>query len=271
MNVASIDLNNNQFRIISDVVYRLSGIDLKEGKQSLVRARLMKRLRALRMDCVDSYVNYIKSNEGADELLYLIDEMTTNKTGFFREIEHFNFLRDHILPKINGPRMRFWSAACSSGEEPYSLAITLRESISDIDLKDCLILATDISRRMLEQVRRAVYNERAISDLPKALVRTYFNKTSNGAGVSYRVKDAARRLVRPVWLNLMGPWPMKGPFDVILCRNVMIYFDRPTQQTLIDRFWKLLRNGGYLMVGHSEGLASLSHKFHYVRAATYRK
>ncbi len=271
MTLASTEFTDKHFNKVSKFVYRFSGISLKEGKEALVRARLMKRVRALRMNSIDAYMRYIESDEGVGELTSMIDAMTTNKTGFFREVEHFNYLREKILPDIKDSRMRFWSAACSSGEEPFSLAITLRESIIDIDTRDCLILATDISRRMLEKARKAVYSQEAIRDLPAPLNRKYFNRITNGATPAFQIKDHIQGLVRLAWLNLMDPWPMKGPFNVIFCRNVMIYFDRPTQQTLITRFWNLLEPGGYLFVGHSEGLSGVSHKFNYVQPATYRK
>ena len=223
------------------------------------------------MDSIDAYLNYIESDTGARELGSMIDVMTTNKTGFFREAEHFRFLSTKILPEIRGPRLRFWSAACSSGEEPYSLAITLRESLPDDDLRDCLILATDISVGMLEKADRAMYRHEAVRDLSEAIVNKYFNKINNGTSQIFQLDRSTRAMVRLARLNLIESWPMNGPFDVILCRNVMIYFDRSIQQQLINRFWDLLSPGGYLFVGHSEGLSALSHKFCYIRPATYRK
>ena len=167
--------------------------------------------------------------------------------------------------------MRFWSAACSSGEEPFSLAITLRENIAHIDSKDCLILATDISHSMLEKAAKAIYSQTSVRDLQAAVVRKYFNKLDNGSNPTFQVKDNVRRLVRLAWLNLMDPWPMKGPFNVVFCRNTMIYFDRAAQEKLIQRFWDILKPGGYLLVGHSEDLLGMSHKFTFVQPATYRK
>ena len=271
MTLPTVELNDKQFKKVSELVSRLSGINLKEGKEALVRARLMKRVRALKIKDMDAYLRYIESDEGTRELGDMIDVMTTNKTGFFREAEHFNFLREKILPEIKGSKMRFWSAACSSGEEPFSLAITLRENISDIDSKDCLILATDISSRMLEKAGKAVYCQASVRDLQATVIRKYFNRLDNGPSPSFQVKDHVKGLVRLAWLNLMDPWPMTGPFNVIFCRNTMIYFDRSTQQKLIKRFWDLLKPGGYLFIGHSEGLLGISHKFTYVQPATYRK
>ena len=137
MSITSAELSDKQFKKVSRLVYQICGIDLKEGKQALVQTRLMKRVRALKMKSIDAYLKYIESDAGIREMSFMIDVMTTNKTGFFREAEHFRFLRSKILPEIQGPRLRFWSAACSSGEEPYSLAITLRENLPAVDLRDC--------------------------------------------------------------------------------------------------------------------------------------
>jgi chemotaxis protein methyltransferase CheR len=271
MTVTPFELSARQFKRVKQMVSRFSGINLKEGKEALVQARLIKRARALQMVSLSAYLRYIESNEGVRELGDMIDAMTTNKTGFFREAEHFNFMREKILSEIKDPKMRFWSAACSSGEEPFSLAITLRESISDIDSKDCLILATDISSTMLEKALKAVYHQASVRDLPATVVRKYFDKVANDPNAAFQVKDHVRDLVRLAWLNLIDPWPMQGPFNVIFCRNTMIYFDRSTQQKLISRFWDLLTPGGYLFVGHSEGLLGLAHKFTYVQPAIYQK
>jgi chemotaxis protein methyltransferase CheR len=274
MNLAkamSAELTEKQFKKISGIVYDLCGIHLKEGKEALVRARLMKRLRALGMENFNTYIHFIESDAGSRELEMMVDVMTTNKTSFFREPAHFDYLRDHVLPLVRRRRMRFWTAACSSGEEPYSLAIFIREAVADIDLKDVKILATDISTRMLEKARRATYPKEALQEIPGHLLQKYFVKTPHTAPPMYRVKETVQNMVRLARLNLIDKWPMKGPFDVIFCRNVMIYFDRPTQQRLINRFWNYLEPGGYLFVGHSEGLSAISHKFQYVRPAVYKK
>ncbi len=271
MSLITVELRKEQFRKISNIVHQACGIHLKEGKEALVRGRLMKRLRAVGIRSIDAYLNYIASDNGAQELGLMIDVMTTNKTGFFREVGHFDFLGEKILPELKRDRLRFWSAACSSGEEPFSLAITLKENIPDIDSWDCLILATDISSRMLAKARQAVYGLESVRNLPQPMVHKYFIKKYNGSNRIFKVKDNVRNMVRLAWLNLICPWPMQGPFNVIMCRNVMIYFDKLTQQKLIQRFWNLLAPGGYLLVGHSEGLSAISHQFRYIRPATYKK
>jgi chemotaxis protein methyltransferase CheR len=271
MNLRAVQLKEEHFKKISEIVYQSSGINLKKGKEALVRARLAKRLRVHSIMDVQEYLDYIESAEGSHERSLFIDAMTTNKTSFFREAEHFNCLRDQVLPELKSSKLRFWSAACSSGEEPYTIAIWLREHLSDIDTRDALILGTDISRRMLEKARLAVYSAETLQSLPSPQFNKYFTKLNGQYAGSYRVVEGVRKMVRLAWLNLLDAWPMKGPFNVIFCRNVMIYFDRPTQQQLINRFYDLLEPGGYLLVGHSEGLSSINHKFRYMRPATYRK
>ena len=267
----SVQLSDKHFQKISQIVYQSCGINLKPGKEALVRSRLMKRLRAQRINSVPDYLDYIQSEKGSHELALFIDVMTTNKTSFFREAEHFNYLRDNVLPELKGHRLRFWSAACSSGEEPYTLAIWLREHMPDIDRRDALILATDISKRMLEKAQQAVYPSNILNSLPSPKFKKYFTKLNGQQSGHCRITNEVRKLVRLAWLNLLESWPMKGPFNVIFCRNVMIYFDRPTQQKLINRFWDLLEPGGFLFVGHSEGLSAINHKFRYMRPATYQK
>ena len=267
----SAGLREDQFKRISQLIYDLCGINLKDGKEALVRVRLMKRIRALRMESIGEYLSFIERKDGRQELGLMVDVMTTNKTSFFREPEHFNYLAESVLPDLKRRVLRFWSAACSSGEEPYSLAIVLRETMPDIDAKDVRILATDISTTMLERARRAVYGEETIRNLPERLFRKYLVKIPEERPPAYRVIDKVRAMVSLAWLNLIDSWPMKGRFNVIFCRNVMIYFDRVTQQRLIERFWNIIEDGGYLFVGHSEGLSAISHKFRYVRPAVYRK
>ena len=271
MSLLSAELDGEQFRTISRFVHDVCGIYLKPGKEALVRSRLMKRLRVLGMQSFAQYMQFLESEKGAAELSDMIDVLTTNKTSFFREMAHFDFLRTTLLPQLKKKRLRFWTAASSSGQEPYSLAIVLREFFPDIETRDVRILATDISTRMLEKLHRGVYAAEDLQDLAPALLNKHFHRVSPGSPAEFQIKDATRALVFPARLNLIDPWPMKGPFEVIFCRNVMIYFDKPTQQRLIGRFWNLLAPGGYLFVGHAEGLSSISHRFKYVQPAVYLK
>ncbi len=271
MSLITAELNHQQFDAISRLIYSKCGISLKKGKEALVRARLMKRLRALKLKTIDDYMRFLDSDQGDGEIGTLIDVMTTNKTSFFRESAHFDFLVETVIPDIRSRHMRLWSAACSSGEEPYTLAMVLRETISQIDRADVLILATDISNEMLAIARRGVYPQERTADIPRALLQKYFGRETRGGQSTYQVANDLKKMVRFGALNLMHPWPMKGPFNAIFCRNVMIYFDRPTQQTLVNRFWDLLAPGGYLFVGHSEGLSGIKHRFQYTQPAVYKK
>lgn len=266
-------LTPDQFDTIRKLIHRITGIAIAPGKESMVQGRLLKRIRELGLSGFDAYLEYVEHDRTGHELSAMVDALTTNKTSFFREPQHFDFLRESVFPELEarGGPIRFWSAGCSSGQEPYTLAMVAREALPTCDILDVKILATDISVRMLRVAREALYRESALDDVPHSYRTRYFRRESRGDEVMYRVADEVRRMVRLARLNLLDPWPMKGPFDVILCRNVMIYFDRFTQQRLIERFHGLLAPGGYLLVGHSESLSSLSHPFHYVRPAIYRK
>lgn len=270
---ASPELSNEQFSIISRMMYELCGICIPPGKEAMVKARLLTRLRVLGVNGFQEYLGYIKSDESGQELMSMIEALTTNKTSFFREPQHFEFLRLHILPGLveENRRIRIWSAGCSSGEEPFSIAILLREAMADIGHRDVRVLATDISRRMLDVARWAEYKQESLGNIAQELLRKYFICLDGGPLRLYRVIDEVRQMVSLAWLNLIGSWPMKGPFNLIFCRNVMIYFDNLTRQRLLLRFWDLLEPGGYLMVGHSESLTGTSHLYRYVQPAIYVK
>lgn len=267
----SLKLSDKQFRHISNAVYKVSGIDLHQGKEELVKARLLKRLRHLRLGTFEGYLKYLEQDKSGGEMQAMVDVLTTNKTHFFRESEHLDFLRNEIVPQLNRERIRIWSAGCSSGEEPYSIAISLNESLPEPDKSDIKILGTDISDRMLERARQGIYEQEMLKTMPPQLSGKYFDQQSAKAGRRYQVNSRIRSLVYFAKLNLMEEWPMAGPFDVIFCRNVMIYFDKPTQERLVRKFWPLLKEGGHLMVGHSESLTFMSHEYRYVRPAVYQK
>jgi chemotaxis protein methyltransferase CheR len=271
--VLACELDSEQFAKVSHLVYRIAGIKLRPGKEGLVKARLMKRLNALGLDTFEAYLDYLEHEPSRQELSTMIDVLTTNKTSFFREHQHFDYFRQYIVPELQASRqpVRLWSAGCSTGQESYSLAITLRETMPDLDRRDVRILATDLSTQVLQQARQAVYEEDILADVPQALRRKYFVLVRQAPIPAYEVIDKVRRLVQFARLNLMQQWPMRGPFDLILCRNVMIYFDKPTQERLVNRFWQLLRPGGHLFIGHSESLSGVSHPYHYIQPAIYVK
>ena len=270
---SQVTLKNSIFEEISRIVYDACGIRLVKGKEELVRSRLLKRLRTVGLKDFDAYMHHIKDKKNKQELKMMIESLTTNKTSFFRETPHFEFMKKTILPEMiereNG--VCIWSAGCSSGEEPYSIAMLLSEELPYWSRSDIRILATDISTQILEKARRGDYEKEMLLGVPSILRDKYFLQVSSSPVPVYKVKDSIKRLVRFANLNLMSSWPMKGKFDVIFCRNVMIYFDHATQQELVRRFYDMLVSGGYLLVGHSESLIAASCDFKYIQPATYRK
>lgn len=264
-------LGDRQFQTIRARVYDICRINLHAGKENLVRARLGQRLRALGLHSFDDYIDYLNRDIANQEIDRMIDILTTNKTSFFREAQHFDFLKQQAMPELveSGRMLRFWSAGCSTGEEPYSMAITLKEATPRQPDYDMRILATDISTRVLARAREGLYNSDVAREIPPGYLKSYFQSRQEENTI--RVKTAIKSLVRFARLNLNENWPMKGPFDVIFCRNVMIYFDKATQQNLIERFWRMLRPGGFLFIGHSESLITSVHKFKYVQPAIYQK
>ena len=264
-------LSQAQFEQVRRLLYRTSRIDLRPGKEKLVEARLSGRLRRLGMDGFDAYLRYLENDSSSRELAAMVDALTTNKTSFFREPAHFEYLRREILPGLARRRRspRFWCAGCSSGEEPFSLAILLAENLKESELREVQILATDISERVLSVARQASYTRQQVQEISSRLLHKYFD-LEEGTG-NYRLRGEVARLVRFARLNLMGQWPMQGPFDAIFCRNVMIYFDTPTRERLVQRFYDLLGPGGRLFIGHSESLTSHPHSFRYVQPAVYAK
>lgn len=267
---AECELSPTQFARITELLYDHSGIRMREGKEGLVRARLAKRLRLLGLPDFDAYLSHVETEPSRGEFAEMIDALTTNKTSFLREASHFDFLRDEVFPSLNGS-VRLWSAGCSSGEEPYTLAMLLNESYSNAASRDVRILATDISHRVLAAAKAGRYSTEIMADVPEAWLKRYWTRRSDASRDVFEAGPALRRMVHFAKLNLMEKWPMQGPFDAILCRNVMIYFDKGTQQRLVERYHALLKPGGFLFVGHSESLTGLTHRFRYVQPAVYVK
>ncbi len=264
-------LTDREFNEVSDKIYQLCRINLHDGKKELVQARLNKRLRVLGIDTYAAYRKYVENDQTGREIIEMIDVLTTNLTFFFREPDHFDFLKTEVLDKLtHSSKLRIWSAGCSTGEEPYTLAIMLREHIPHVELMDALILATDISTKVLAKAKAGKYEGTTFRNTSKTIIQKYFHPLPDKAGL-YQVGPELSRLIRFRHLNLMGPWPFTGKFDVIFCRNVMIYFDKPTQQELVARYYESLRPGGYFMVGHSESLSGIKHSFKYVKPSIYIK
>lgn len=262
----SLTLSEKEFQTIRDILYSVSGIYLVDSKKELVKARLSKRMSEIGCSNFKDYLKIIENNK--KELYLMVDILTTNKTDFFREIEHFNFLKRFIFPKYENKKLTIWSAGCSNGKEPYSISIDINEYFRDTSNKR--ILATDISLRMIEKARSGIYDYNDIKELPKNIVEKYFDIIDRNKKI-YRIKNEIKKIVNFAVLNLLDKWPMKGPFDVIFCRNVMIYFTKEVQQDLVNRFYEIISSGGYLFVGHSESLNSIRHNFKYIQPAIYQK
>jgi chemotaxis protein methyltransferase CheR len=267
-------LSDADFARIAGLVHAIAGIVLPENKRPLVHSRLVKRLRALGLAGFADYADLIGDGGSEAERRELVSAVTTNVTSFFREQHHFDLLAQTVLPPLaararEGGRVRIWSAGCSSGEEAYSIAATVLDALPEAPRLDVRILATDIDEKMVQRVRSAVYPAESVAELSPDLRRKLFGAAQ---GSELRIADGLRALVTCKPLNLQQAWPMRGPFDVIFCRNVVIYFDRPTQERLWSRYADLLPPGGYLMVGHSERVsgAALS-AFEAVGVTAYRR
>ena len=269
------ELTDADYEFLRRLVYEHSRINLGHDKRALVSGRVAKRLRALKIGGYREYCQWLKTAEGAEELGNLVDVISTNHTHFFREEKHFDWLRAVLLPQwrlCNDERETFraWSAASSSGEEPFTLAIVLADFFG-LDGK-WTIDATDISTRILDRAEQAIYDAEKLAPVSPELLRRYFQRGVGQFAGQFRVKETLRRRVHFQHLNLLQPdYPFAQRFDLILCRNVMIYFDRPTQETLIGKLVEQLEPGGHLLVGHSESLSGVRHSLRQLQPAIYLK
>lgn len=273
-----LTLTDKDFRLISQLVYDHCGINLHEGKKELIRARLAKKLRAGKFTSFPEYMEHVQEDKSGREFSDFIDMLSTNLTSFFRENQHFEYVKNVLLPKLiekkqksGNNRVRVWSAGCSSGEEPYSIAITLLENLPASGRWDARILATDISTRILEKAKAGVYAAERVQPVPLQEKRKYLVSKKQDRQTIFEVRQSLREMITFRYLNLMDDWPIKGPLDFIFCRNVMIYFDKPTQASLVNRYWDLLGSGGVLFTGHSESLTGIEHKFKYIQPTIYMK
>ena len=269
-------MRESEFDFIRSLVYERSRISLSSDKRELVSARLSKRLRATNLSTVGDYCRLLQSPGQEVEMANLIDAISTNHTFFFRENAHFDFLRTTAIPEMQAraakehwSQFRVWSAACSSGEEPYSIAITLADALPRWPW---VVEATDISHRVLEKATAGIYRAEAVDRLPKNVVQTHFQRGFGPQDGNFRAKAGLRDRIKFQQLNLLeGEPPFGELFHVIFCRNVMIYFDRPTQEELVAKLVRRLVPGGYLFVGHAESLTALQHSLQTVRPAVYRR
>ncbi|MCW5687132.1 MAG: protein-glutamate O-methyltransferase CheR [Pseudolabrys sp.] len=259
------------FRGFVELAYQYAGIALADSKRNLVYSRLSRRLRALGLRSFAEYRNYLDETDAERE--NFINAISTNLTKFFRESHHFDHFRDHIAAPYarnrTGGRLRVWSAGCSSGEEPYTIAMVLKREIRDVERQDVRILATDIDTEMVARGTRGEYPSTSLEEVPRPY-HEYFERAA-GKADNMAVARAVRSLIAFKRLNLMETWPFKGPFDAIFCRNVMIYFDTPTKMQLIDRFTAMIRPGGFLYIGHSESLNGVHPGISLVGRTIYRR
>lgn len=268
-------LSSSEFNFICNFVYQEAGIVLDERKREMVYRRLMRRTRELKTPSFSAYCQLLQQGDG-DEARNFINAITTNLTSFFREQHHFDYLADTFFPaykKANSAsRLRIWSAGCSTGEEPYSIAITLMQTLGmDLSPWDVKILATDLDSDVIAKADRGVYDIDRIQALPYDIKHQWFYKGKGDNEDQVKVSEKLQQLITFKQLNLLQPWPLQGPFDVIFCRNVIIYFDKPTQEKLIRRLLDLLRPGGVLFLGHSENINICRQSFKTLGRTSYLK
>ena len=259
------------FRFLADLANQKTGIVLSEQKRDMVYARISRRLRALGYTAFSQYCAYLESSEGDAEIGHLINAITTNLTHFFREKHHFQHLREEVLMPLqqsDARRLRIWSAGCSSGMEPYSIAMTAAHALDNFARWDAKILATDIDTNMLDKGMRGEYTLDEYANIPQAYRG---DVTCDERAGTMMMSPALKQWIAFKHLNLLEAWPMRGIFDAIFCRNVVIYFDKPTQAKLFDRMAELLEVGGWLYIGHSENLAKVTDRFELLGRTIYRK
>lgn len=269
-------MTDADFIFIRRLAKERTGIELGDHKKEMIYSRIVRRIRALGLADFRTYCDYL-SQHAEEELTPFMNAITTNLTSFFREPHHFEFLARTALPELKrrqaaSRRLRIWSAGCSTGEEPYSIAITLSQSLGT-ERWDARILATDLDTNVLNHGRAGIYGRDRVTGIEPELLKTYFQvqRGNTPEADKYRVKEAVRELIRFNQLNLLEAWPMRGPFDVIFCRNVVIYFSKETQKVLFDRYADILTPGGYLFIGHSESLHGVSRRFEPLGRTIYRR
>ena len=267
--------SDQHFKRLRRFITAHTGIVLSDAKKDLVYGRLSKRVRNQFAGSFDAFCDAIDNGDN-EEREFLINAITTNLTAFFRENHHFEFLKQQLIPEllrqnVSQRRIRIWSAGCSTGEEPYSIAMALREAVPDINRWDIKILATDLDANVIAHGREGIYSAARISELDKERSKKWFQRGTGANNGLVRIKQPLRDMVVFRRLNLLQPWPMKGPFDAIFCRNVVIYFDKATQSQLFQRYADILVPGGHLFIGHSESLYKVSNRFAPLGHTVYRQ
>lgn len=256
----ALTMSDRDFKAISDIAYKEAGLVFKPEKVSLVQSRINRRLRHLKINSFSEYTTFIESEQGFAERKVMISSLTTNVSNFFRESHHFDILREQVFPNLlscarAGGKVRLWSAGCSTGQEPYSMAMTLLDIAPDATKLDIKILATDIDPNVISTAKQGYYNDRSIEDIGDDFQERFTEKVNNGHKTGIQMTEALRSMISFRELNLLSKWPISGKFDVIFCRNVVIYFDESTQLSLWPRFESVTAPDGWLFVGHSERLS----------------
>jgi chemotaxis protein methyltransferase CheR len=277
MVISDVSLTQKEFELLRSLIYEQAGICLRESKMALLKSRLSKRLRHFGYDSFAQYYDHLRNQDPqGGELQEMINAVTTNMTSFFRENHHFLCLKERLLAPVckaaargSRPTLRMWSAGCSSGEEAYSIAITVADTLERLATWDVKILATDIDTGVLEKGRRAIYPRETLRAVPQETLRKHFLSGKGKSSHLVQVKPAIRNLVRFAHLNLMEPWPFRGKFDAIFCRNVIIYFDRDSQRHVLEGFARYLKPGGLFFAGHSENLFWLGEFFQPIGGTVY--
>ncbi len=277
---ANTKMSDAEFRRFSEFIHKRVGINLQPAKKTMLISRLLKRLRSLKIQSFSDYYDYLMSPKGQkNEVIHMIDVVSTNKTDFFRESAHFDFLTNKALPEIvleekkwNMRKINVWSAGCSSGEEAYTLAVVIADFLESYPKTTFSIFATDISQQMLITAEQAVYAQDTVKHIPLRYVHKYFLRGERSQTGFYRIVPKLRSCVQVRYFNLMESFsPIRTKMDFIFCRNVMIYFNRDTRETLVNKFYNQLNNGGCLFIGNSETLNGLDTKFRQTGPTIYRK
>lgn len=267
--------SDKEFRFISKLVGERTGIVLSDAKRQMVYGRLSRRLRQLKLSKFSDYCDLLTSGD-EHELVEFTNAITTNLTAFFRENHHFEFLKTRVIPEVMrknamSKRIRVWSAGCSSGEEPYSIAMCLREMIPRNSGWDVKVLATDLDSNMVNRGKNGIYTSERVEGLDERRLKKWVNRGKESNSDKVRMHPELREMITFKQLNLMHDWPMKGPFDFMFCRNVVIYFNKDTQRELFERYANILADNAYLFIGHSESLNKVSDRFKLLGKTIYQK
>ncbi len=273
MSEREFDFTEQDFKRVQKIVYDFAGIDLNESKINLVYNRLAKRIRLLALTSFSQYIDYVEA-QGESEFIQLINSITTNLTFFFRENHHFEYLAEQVIPSLlisnaASRQIRIWSAGCSTGEEPYSIAMILKEKVPSG--WDAQVIATDLDSNVVQTGLNGVYTIDRLKGVSEARQKRWFLKGSGSKDGYVKVKPELQNIIKFDQLNLMSEWPNKESIDVIFCRNVVIYFDKSTQSKLFDRYADRLPIGGHLFVGHSESLYKVCNRFELLGQTIYKK